>query len=217
MKVIAAACVAAGAGVVSAFQPSFFGVQQQLASSRSTASHAATTTMMAAMSKSIPFIEKPKNLDGSMPGDNGFDPLLFSDSMNMSHMQAVELKHSRISMLAVVGFLAVSAGIHLPWGDYPVTSNPFEALKAIPLASHLQTLLVISVFEAGSIAKVYSDGSEDAWERLQQDPKAASAFYAKGKDEQAKAKLQEIKNGRLAMFAIIGLFVQTALGRGIAP
>ena len=33
-------------------------------------------SMMAERSKSLPFLLKPKNLDGSMAGDVGFDPLV---------------------------------------------------------------------------------------------------------------------------------------------
>jgi len=47
-----------------------------------------TGTVMMAMSKSIPFLECPKNLNGSLPGDVGFDPLYLSDNINLNYARA---------------------------------------------------------------------------------------------------------------------------------
>lgn len=47
------------------------------------------------MSKAIPFVARPKNLDGSMPGDVGFDPFGFAgeDKTSLMNMREAELKH----------------------------------------------------------------------------------------------------------------------------
>ena len=42
---------------------------------------------MQATSEAIPFLEKPKNLNGQMAGDVGFDPLGFSDSYDLKWLQ----------------------------------------------------------------------------------------------------------------------------------
>eukprot|EP00640_Fibrocapsa_japonica_P005517 CAMPEP_0113934960 /NCGR_PEP_ID=MMETSP1339-20121228/2197_1 /TAXON_ID=94617 /ORGANISM="Fibrocapsa japonica" /LENGTH=97 /DNA_ID=CAMNT_0000936947 /DNA_START=116 /DNA_END=405 /DNA_ORIENTATION=+ /assembly_acc=CAM_ASM_000762 len=63
-------------------------------------------TMMAEKSPSLPFMDAPANLDASMPGYVGFDPLGFSDSFSVDFLREAELKHGRIAMLATVGWVA---------------------------------------------------------------------------------------------------------------
>jgi hypothetical protein len=47
------------------------------------------------MSKAIPFVARPKSLDGSMPGDVGFDPFGFAgeDKTSLMNMREAEIKH----------------------------------------------------------------------------------------------------------------------------
>jgi hypothetical protein len=47
------------------------------------------------MSKAIPFVARPKSLDGSMPGDVGFDPFGFAgeDTTSLMNMREAEIKH----------------------------------------------------------------------------------------------------------------------------
>jgi len=60
---------------------------------------------MMAKSKSVPFMERPPALDGSMAGDVGFDPLNISGYLNIKWLREAELKHARICMLASLGWL----------------------------------------------------------------------------------------------------------------
>lgn len=39
------------------------------------------------LSESIPFLEKPPKLDGSLAGDVGFDPMGFSNSYDMNWLR----------------------------------------------------------------------------------------------------------------------------------
>lgn len=64
--------------------------------------------LSAEKSLAIPFLSAPKNLDGLI-GGKGFDPFGFSDFLPVKFLQEAELKHSRIAMLAVVGFIATEA------------------------------------------------------------------------------------------------------------
>eukprot|EP00871_Galdieria_phlegrea_P001014 jgi/Galph1/1913/GphlegSOOS_G621.1 len=64
-------------------------------------------------SVSVPFLERPKNLDGKAPGDVGFDPLYISDLVDIQWLRESEIKHGRICMLAALGFI-VQEFIHLP-------------------------------------------------------------------------------------------------------
>lgn len=53
----------------------------------------------------FPFLLSPPALDGSFAGDVGFDPLGFSkDKSTLIKMRDAELKHSRLAMLAAVGW-----------------------------------------------------------------------------------------------------------------
>lgn len=54
-------------------------------------------------SKAIPFLEAPPALDGSMIGDVGFDPLGFSNYIDLKFLREAEIKHCRVTMLAVLG------------------------------------------------------------------------------------------------------------------
>jgi len=55
-------------------------------------------------SLAVPLLQKPSNLDGSHAGDFGFDPLGLSQEYDLYYMQECELRHSRLAMLAVIGW-----------------------------------------------------------------------------------------------------------------
>ena len=54
----------------------------------------------------IPGADRPKNLDGTMVGDIGFDPLgLYpSDEDGRRRMELAEIKHGRLGMIAITGY-----------------------------------------------------------------------------------------------------------------
>lgn len=56
------------------------------------------------MSKSVPFMLKPKNLDG-LVGSEEFDPFGFAEAFDIKFLREAELKHCRVAMLATVGWL----------------------------------------------------------------------------------------------------------------
>lgn len=82
-------------------------------------------------SESVPFLKTPTNLDGSLPGDVGFDPLGFSEVFDIRVLREAELKHGRIAMLATLGYLVQEAYV-LPFFE-KVLLSPF----AFPLPSSL--------------------------------------------------------------------------------
>jgi hypothetical protein len=53
----------------------------------------------------IPGAERPKNLDGTMVGDIGFDPLGFSNWLDLNWAREAEIKHGRVAMLAATGMI----------------------------------------------------------------------------------------------------------------
>jgi hypothetical protein len=53
----------------------------------------------------IPGTDRPKNLDGTMVGDIGFDPLGFSNWLDLNWAREAEIKHGRVAMLAATGMI----------------------------------------------------------------------------------------------------------------
>ena len=112
----------------------------------------AVQPMMVEKSAAIPFLKKPPALDGSMPGDVGFDPLGFSTTItelggDLNYVREAELMHGRQAMLAVVGFVAPALFGKLPVGwTADVSTNPLEAQYQLPPEVFYQ--VVISIFIA---------------------------------------------------------------------
>ncbi|KAL7516994.1 hypothetical protein ACHAWX_001959 [Stephanocyclus meneghinianus] len=157
------------------------------------------------MSRSIPFLTVPEKLDGSMPGDMGFDPMGLSDiQTDLNYARWSELKHGRICMLAVVGMVWQEYGPHLP-GDAYATRDPWEAISSVGFASNIQTLLAIGVVELANWNKYYGDGTpgDIGWDGGQ----------LKNMDSAAVKKRMEseVVHCRLAMIAFIGATHQTFL------
>ena len=69
----------------------------------------------------MPFLPRPQKLKG-MVGDKGFDPLGLSDWVPVEWLRESELKHGRVCMLAVVGFVATDLGFRLPGEMHNVAS-----------------------------------------------------------------------------------------------
>ena len=119
--------------------------------SRSDVSAVKQSTQLEAKSKALPFLESPAKLDGTLVGDFGFDPLGFTDTLQtLNYVQAAELKHSRVSMLAVVGFL-VQQKLHFLSSE----ADPFKAIAAIGYGPNLQILSFIGVIELATWDKTF--------------------------------------------------------------
>jgi len=159
-------------------------------------------------SKSMPFLERPKALDGSYAGDVGFDPLNFAqDEMMLMSMREAEIKHARLAMLAAAGWplselwdRSLAETFNLPSllddaGRVPALLN--GGLGKIPLAYWGFVLFVGSFIDVYGLLKVndkdYVPGN------FKIDPLQVAT-----KDNAISnwMKLSEIKNGRLAMLAI---------------
>lgn len=86
-------------------------------------------------SVALPFAAKPKNLNGELVGDVGFDPFKFTDKGDIAKLRSAELKHGRVCMLAVVGILTQEVW---QWNDQFPSKNFLEALKTAPFLGLVQ-------------------------------------------------------------------------------
>merc|ERR1719379_2006983 len=75
----------------------------------------------AEMSPSLPMLPRPQKLKG-WTGDVGFDPLGLSEWVAVEWLRESELKHSRVAMLAVTGYIATDCGFKIPGEIHDVSS-----------------------------------------------------------------------------------------------
>lgn len=101
------------------------------------------TALNAEMSQSMPFLTKPKNLEGYI-GDVGFDPLGFSEYFDMKWLRESELKHGRVAMLASLGFV-MQQFVTLPGMTHVDDSN--LAPTAAGTSAMLQIVFGLGVWE----------------------------------------------------------------------
>ena len=86
---------------------------------------------------------------GAQPPLGFFDPLGLvadGDLENFDRLRYVELKHGRISMLAVVGYLVTEAGYRLP-GDIDLSGRTFESIPS--------GFSALSVIQPAGIAQIF--------------------------------------------------------------
>mmetsp|Transcript_8468 Transcript_8468/g.25446 ORF Transcript_8468/g.25446 Transcript_8468/m.25446 type:complete len:214 (+) Transcript_8468:93-734(+) len=159
-----------------------------------------------AKSKVAPMFDVPKNLDGSMPGDLGFDPFGFSNFISLTWLREAELKHSRICMLAALGFLVqefYKFPFYSPAPQLPVPAHDYF----VKFGSLGQILFFTSAFETVI-------GFPAILQSMQGSPRKPGDFkfdpLGLGKTEQAFKRWSEVEltNGRLAMIAIGGFVHQ---------
>ncbi|CEM02552.1 unnamed protein product [Vitrella brassicaformis CCMP3155] len=128
-----------------------------------------------------------------------WDPLGFSkDESSLYRYRAVELKHGRVAMLAVLGYFV--AELWHPLYDGKVEPG-LKAISQVPSAGWLQILATIAAIEL-------SIGKQDFENRAPGDLGFGINPFENDPVEFAKLQLKEIKNGRLAMIAIAGMLVQ---------
>jgi light-harvesting complex I chlorophyll a/b binding protein 4 len=114
--------------------------------SSSSSSWGSMSALNAEMSKSLPFLLRPSNLDGTMIGDVGFDPIGLSDNFDLKWLREAELKHGRVSMLAVVGFV-VSEFVNFPMYSSMHVDDSNMAPSVVGLSAMLQIVFAAGIEE----------------------------------------------------------------------
>ncbi|KAL3845736.1 hypothetical protein ACJIZ3_003139 [Penstemon smallii] len=152
--------------------------------------------------------EIPEYLTGEVAGDYGYDPFgLGKKPEDFAKYQAYELIHARWAMLGAAGFIIPEAfnkfgancGPEAVWfktGALLLDGNTLNYFgKSIPI-----NLIVAVIAE---VDKLHPGGPFDP------------LGLAKDPDQAAILKVKEIKNGRLAMFSMLGFFIQAYVtGKG---
>jgi len=167
--------------------------------------------MMQEKSQAIPFLKKPAALDGSMAGDIGFDPLEISALVPLNWSREAELKHARVCMLAVAGWVAVDLGFRVPFA--PAVTSLYAHDACVEKGPMLGLFFAIAVIEViAGIPKCF---------QLLNDPDAAPGgdykFDPLGFGGGKMMEEKELANGRIAMLAFSGIVTQATLTGGDFP
>ena len=172
----------------------------------------------AAAKKSVGF----EDALGAQPPLGFYDPLGLvadGDQAEFDRLRFIELKHGRISMLAVLGYLVQENGIRLPgnidysghtFADIP---NGWAALSAMPGTGLAQIIGFIGILElavmkditGGEFVGDFRNGYIDfGWDKF---------------DEATKLKKRaiELNQGRAAQMGILALMVHEQLGVSLLP
>jgi len=171
------------------------------------AKQAATTTSLAAFEDEL----------GVQPPLGFFDPLGLLNNASQERfdqLRYTEIKHGRVSMLAVAGFLANYGGLRLP-GNIDFSGTTFEsipsgyaALGAIPKGGAVQLVAFIFILEfimrdnsgTGEFPGDFRSGTIDyGWDDFDE-------------EEKLSKRAIELNNGRAAQLGILGLMVHEQLG-----
>lgn len=139
-----------------------------------------------------------------------FDPLGLvedGDKEQFEHLRWVELKHGRVAMLAVVGYLTTYAGVRFPGAeDMPAG---FAALSATPGMVWAQMIATWALMEAANRSQ---SGTNNEFQGDFRNG-ALDFGWDKKDDKWKRAKRSiELNNGRAAQMGILGLMVHEQLG-----
>ncbi|KAJ8625376.1 hypothetical protein MRB53_033906 [Persea americana] len=163
--------------------------------------------------------EIPEYLNGEVPGDYGYDPFgLSKKPENFAKYQAYELIHARWAMLGAAGFIipeafnkfGASCGPEAVWfktGALLLDGNTLNYFgKNIPI--NLAVAVVAEVVLLGGAEYYRLTNGLDLEDKLHPGGPFDPLGLANDPDQAAILKVKEIKNGRLAMFAMLGFFIQ---------
>eukprot|EP00522_Entomoneis_paludosa_P006155 CAMPEP_0172444864 /NCGR_PEP_ID=MMETSP1065-20121228/4859_1 /TAXON_ID=265537 /ORGANISM="Amphiprora paludosa, Strain CCMP125" /LENGTH=197 /DNA_ID=CAMNT_0013195577 /DNA_START=21 /DNA_END=614 /DNA_ORIENTATION=+ len=159
---------------------------------------------------------------GAQPPLNFYDPLGLvadGDEAKFNRLRYVELKHGRIAMIAVAGYLSAEAGYRFD-GDIAIGGpafadipNGFAALSAIPSAGFWQIIAFIGFLEVAVMKDIVggefpgdlrNDYIDFGWDTFSE-------------EEKLQKRAIELNNGRAAQMGILGLMVHEQLGVPILP
>lgn len=181
----------------------------------------------------------PEWLDGSLPGDYGFDPLgLGRDPAFLKWYREAELIHGRWAMAAVVGIFVGQAWSGVPW--FEAGADP-SAIAPFSFGSLLGTqLLLMGWVESKRWVDFYNPESQSVewatpWSKTAEnfsnftgeqgypggkffDPLCVAGsikdgVYIPDTEKLERLKLAEIKHARIAMLAMLTFYFEAGQGK----
>ena len=178
-------------------------------------------------------------LDGTLPGDFGFDPLGMSDPegaggfVNPQWLAYSEVIHGRWAMLGVAGIVApeilggaglipestglvwFTSGAIPPQGTFDYWANPMTIFWVnMCMMNFAEIKRGQDYWYPGSQAEQPLMGWEKGFAGSGNPAYPGGKYFnfaGLGKDDMAKMQKKEIKNGRLAMMAFLGCMVQAVV------
>ncbi|KAK9697155.1 hypothetical protein RND81_08G018600 [Saponaria officinalis] len=181
----------------------------------------------------------PEWLDGSLPGDYGFDPLgLGKDPAFLKWYREAELIHGRWAMIAVLGIFVGQAWSGIPWyeaGAAPGAVAPFS----FPTLLGTQLLLMgwveskrwVDFFNPDSqsvewatpwskTAENFANATGDQgypggkfFDPLRLAGTMENGVYVADQEKLERLKLAEIKHARIAMLAMLTFYFEAGQGK----
>ena len=142
-----------------------------------------------------------ENEAGVLPPTGFWDPLGLSKDITpevFTQRREAELKHGRVAMLAVIGYLVqdvsrLPGSIDLDGTSFQSIPNGVDALAAIPAFGWFQIAASIGYWEFFG------------WKQVEGAPVGDFGFYNLKQPVAPDARTKELQNGRLAMIGITEL------------
>jgi len=160
------------------------------------------------MSKAVPFLPVSPALEGYVGEEDGFDPMGFTLAWDVRWCREAELKHARVAMLAVVGWITTDLGYRVP-GDIFQVSTVEAHDVAVKTGAFPQALVWLGYFELFGFLAI-TNMMEGATERKPGDF-GLRWLYPEDEKGQYDMQLKELRNGRLAMLAFGGIATSAVL------
>ncbi|CAE7697327.1 FCPB [Symbiodinium pilosum] len=124
--------------------------------------------------------------------------------------RAIELKHGRVAMLAVLHWFHVAAGYHL-LGDYAIgermSDDPLVSLTQLPMGGMWQVIFTIMCLE-WLTTYICKPPADRPWDVLGWKGIIVEDYPSEIWNGWKRVQCQELNNSRLAMVAITGLIAQ---------
>jgi len=174
------------------------------------------------MSQALPFVAAPKMLDGTLAGDVGFDPFGLAGGTvdNLMYMREAEIKHSRLAMLAVIGWplaelfdkpIADTLGLPTELTNKGLSPSLLNGgLDKIEPAYWVAVLALAGIVELESAKMQEQKKATYVPGDCNFDP---LGLFPRDKKSQIEMQTKELKHGRIAMMAVLGYVVQEGLYR----